>query len=170
MTREEAIEVLKQQVRILKSSFSVHINLDDALPVAIKALEQEPSIASASEWCRQNGYVMMPEAVYEQDIAKAYFEGQNIEPCDDCYSRKSVIDVLTRNRVHFCDMFRIISELKELPPVTPKQKIGHWIITYPHGKDNPIYECPCCHASNDSVFKNFCPNCGAKMAESEDKK
>lgn len=42
------------------------------------------------------------------------------EPCDDCYSRKSVIDVLTRNGVHFCDLVRITSELKELPPVTPE--------------------------------------------------
>ena len=39
---------------------------------------------------------------------------------DDAISRKSVIDVLTRNRVHFCDMVRITSELKELPTVTPK--------------------------------------------------
>lgn len=39
---------------------------------------------------------------------------------DDAISRKSVIDVLIRNRVHFCDMVRITSELKELPSVTPK--------------------------------------------------
>ena len=45
----------------------------------------------------------------------------------------------------------------------------HWIITYPHRKDNPIYECPCCHASNSSVFKNFCPNCGADMRAKEDR-
>lgn len=53
-----------------------------------------------------------------------------------------------------------------MPSVTLQEpKTGHWIITYPHGKQNPIYECPRCHASNSSVFKNYCPNCGAKMIE-----
>ena len=33
--------------------------------------------ASAREWCKQNGYVMMRESVYEQDVARAYFEGQS---------------------------------------------------------------------------------------------
>lgn len=47
-------------------------------------------------------------------------------------------------------------------------KTGHWIITYPHGKQNPIYECPRCHASNSSVFKNFCPNCGYYMVEPQE--
>ena len=40
---------------------------------------------------------------------------------------------------------------------------GEWIITYPNGKYNPLYECPFCKASNNAVFKNFCPNCGADM-------
>lgn len=72
--------------------------------------------------------------------------------CDDCcYEPNSP----------FCEMYRKnICEKKEEP------KSGKWIITYPHGKHNPIYECPRCHASNSSVFKNFCPNCGKKM-ESE---
>ena len=45
----------------------------------------------------------------------------------------------------------------------PEREKGEWIITYPNGKYNPIYECPKCKASNNAVFKNFCPNCGADM-------
>ena len=45
----------------------------------------------------------------------------------------------------------------------PKTGTGHWNLTYPYGKQNPIYECPRCHASNSSIFKNYCPNCGARM-------
>lgn len=45
----------------------------------------------------------------------------------------------------------------------PEREKGTWIITYPNGKYNPIYECPKCKASNNSVFKNFCPNCGADL-------
>lgn len=26
-----------------------------------------------------------------------------------------------------------------------------------------IYHCPFCHAINNTVYKSFCPNCGAKM-------
>lgn len=26
-----------------------------------------------------------------------------------------------------------------------------------------IYHCPICHAINNTVYKNFCPNCGARM-------
>lgn len=56
------------------------------------------------------------------------------------------------------DACRGAIELLEQEP-----KTGRWIITYPYGKQNPIYDCPYCHASNSSVFKNFCPNCGADM-------
>ena len=130
---------------------------------------------------------------------------------DDAISRKSVIDVLTRNRVHFCDMVRITSELKELPtvtpkvvecedaisrqaikmllgnrfmelqkrhddkryetnyclntilelpPVTPKQKMGRWI---DYQKNIWIYaQCSECGTVHDTKT-NYCPNCGAKM-------
>ena len=26
-----------------------------------------------------------------------------------------------------------------------------------------IYHCPICHAINNTVYKSYCPNCGAKM-------
>lgn len=93
---------------------------------------------------------------------------------DDAISRQAVLDTLdTSDR--FMDEDRTVETYKALlkecyevlPSVTPKQKMGRWIITYPHGIHNPIYECSCCHASNSSVFKSFCPHCGAKMEESE---
>ena len=51
------------------------------LPEILKGSESEGAMdreeASAREWCKQNGYVMMRESVYEQDVARAYFEGQS---------------------------------------------------------------------------------------------
>ena len=54
-------------------------------------------------------------------------------------------------------------ELRDRLGSFPDREKGEWIITYPNGKHNPIYECPKCKASNNAVFKNFCPNCGADM-------
>lgn len=68
--------------------------------------------SSAREWCKKNGYVMMPEAIYEQDITKAYFEGQN----------------------------------------------SGWIMN----------RCSNCGSINASAYRNYCPNCGAKMQEVEE--
>ena len=59
-----------------------------------------------------------------------------------------------------CSKWSCVFEEKSDVPGTEK---GEWIITYPNGKYNPIYECPKCKASNNAVFKNFCPNCGADM-------
>ena len=88
------------------------------------------------------------------------------EPCDDCISRQAVLEVLTRNRVHFVDMVMITSELKALPSVTPKPKTGHWILT----DDDFVY----CSECEDSYYSrpidaswHYCPNCGAKMEVSE---
>ena len=77
-------------------------------------------------------------------------------------SRQELKAQMIKYGFHAPDM-TVTEFVEDLLPVNPKQKLGPWIITYPHGKDNPIYECPCCHASNNSVFKNFCPNCGARM-------
>ena len=96
-------------------------------------------------------------------------------------SLRAVVDVLTKNRVHFCDMIRITSELKELPPVNPQEpKTGHWkSFTHSayHGIDDDgepiwrevkVFHCNLCNRRT-VIKENYCPNCGAKMAESEDK-
>lgn len=31
-----------------------------------------------------------------------------------------------------------------------------------------IYHCPICHAINNTVYKSYCPNCGAKMCKGGD--
>ena len=66
----------------------------------------------------------------------------------------------------------LVNYMDVLEKQMQEPKTGYWIITYPFGASNPIYECPYCKASNSSVFKKFCPNCGEKMfepQESEDK-
>lgn len=60
---------------------------------------------------------------------------------------------------------------KDLPPVNPT-KTGHWITTseyYTGAYGNIDYvECSCCHEYS-LEDGNFCPNCGAKMFEPQER-
>ena len=62
--------------------------------------------------------------------------------------------------------------VRELPPVTPKQRTGKWNDYYTSKKGNDVFNCKLCGATfivtqgEDNM--NYCPNCGAKMeGESE---
>ena len=58
--------------------------------------------------------------------------------------------------------------LKDLPPVTPAEKVGHWIFVHPLQEDDGGgYMCSICNVGdwNLNGKENYCPNCGAKMWE-----
>lgn len=42
-------------------------------------------------------------------------------------------------------------------------RTGEWKID-----EYGIYHCPICHAINNTVYKSFCPNCGADMRGEEE--
>lgn len=86
--------------------------------------------------------------------------------CEDCISRQAVLDVIEREE------FKgdAISEIEKLSSVTPQPKAGYWI-TYKlnqGGIDEERLECSVCMCTL-SIPRNYCPNCGARMVESEDK-
>lgn len=67
------------------------------------------------------------------------------------------------------DQIILISQVRkiveEMPPVTPKQKMGHWVKISPA----PIYECSECGQdvlTSDIDAYRYCHGCGAKMGES----
>ena len=76
------------------------------------------------------------------------------------------------------EALEVVADLcvKQLPSVTPKQKMGRWIKEKKHHKDDfqefDYWDARCseCGARKRIGWTNIrhCPMCGAKMAESED--
>lgn len=93
--------------------------------------KQKCNEESVREWCKQNGYLLIRESVYEQEITKAYFEGQN----------------------------------------APQPKIGKWLAVENEDMETVGYYCSECDLPLETEERTpFCPCCGAKMAESGEKK
>lgn len=85
------------------------------------------------------------------------------QPCEDCISRKDMLAVLSQSH----SLTQAWDGLEKLPSVTPKEKIGHWIRQTDDYHD--YYECEHCGiAVGLDDIKNFCPNCGARMAEPQE--
>jgi len=56
-------------------------------------------------------------------------------------------------------------DIKQLPSVTPQPKTGHWTRTVDKA-EYLVWECNC--GWQQRFATNYCPNCGAKMTESEE--
>lgn len=141
MTREEAIHILDNlKPTNTKSSFDAYV-VGKAITMAIKALKQEP--------------------------------------CGDAISRQAVKDWFCTNYCsehNECEHFEkgdcnAMIELFAIPPVNPQEpKTGHWIkddITE-RSKSAYKHKCDRCGAYHRAMY-DYCPSCGARMAESEDK-
>ena len=153
---------------------------EEAIDMAIKALEQEPCEDCISrqaacdaldrlgytpgEWVT-NGLTMCKDAITALPSATDICVDTT-----DTISRQAVLDIM-QMRMSGKELYKAVYEL---PPVQPKQKTGHWIIDA-EGIITTLYRCSECNrtviADTDySPCKDypFC-HCGAKMVESEDK-
>lgn len=94
------------------------------------------------------------------------------QPCEDCISREQA-KVAIRDR--FKDLpsrVEINTILNDLPSVKPQPKVRRWVMTeeMQGGIKETWYECSECGWSNAlRIPRRFCPNCGCKMAENEEK-
>ena len=153
MTREEAIEILKTLKPNMRFDDTGWLYTEQALEMAISALEQEPT-----------------DDATLKDIFCMGCEYKDAEPCEDAISREAVIKLFNGNIGSEAAL--ILHKVKQLPSVT--QKPGKWI----NDKDDmptcsecgyiPQYD----RAIDDYEYSNYCPSCGAKMVEpqeSEDK-
>ena len=100
------------------------------------------------------------------------------EPREDAVSREALLALKQKfyDNAGYETEYVDVDDIKELPPVIPKPKIGHWIKEESiFGWDNKSYQCSVCGRSihldtkiEDLEDYPYC-HCGAKM-ESEDKK
>lgn len=163
----------------------------EALELAIKALDQEPSegeevikVSKGVVKARQGRFV-----IYDVEWLKKNFYlteekiyGQPKEPCEDCISRKAELDGLAsiakakaKSDAQKALMGRVMYFTEQLPPVTPQPKIGHWIVN----KEKSLARCSNCKflLKNKDEIKlfgtfiqgyNYCPYCGYRMIEPQE--
>jgi PHP family Zn ribbon phosphoesterase len=106
------------------------------------------------------------------DLAAKTLEQQ---PCEDAISRQAAIDALDKRfdeipMEQTTEILLLRKDLRTLPPVQPKIKVGHWIDVMVG--DMPAQACDQCKTfyplSYTGGGHRFCPNCGAKMIEPQE--
>ena len=116
----------------------------------------------------------IPTIGEQVDALELAIEALPAEPCEDCISREYIL-----SKAHCCcdDLADDepccvdVDDIKEAPSVQPKPKTRHWIIS----PNDCFVSCSECGLHGDKgIYKHYrwCPNCGAKMVEtqkSEDK-
>lgn len=174
MTNEEAKVFMLQFNTDKRLNSSEH----EAVRMAIKALEQEP----------QTDEIILSKKEYRELLSDEFEHGYDKglsdaitsleqEPCNDAISRQAAIDCLNadftidgkENMETVVDYINgAFKQIKALPSVTPKPKVGKWIRI-----DKDKLKCSVCEVIHyiaqypQSANINYCPNCGTKMEEEE---
>lgn len=65
------------------------------------------------------------------------------------------------------DIVRLCADIGILEYAKPK--IGHWIYWYTNGFGRKICKCSKCNRDGDTAGYNYCPNCGAKMVDPQER-
>ena len=85
------------------------------------------------------------------------------EPCEDAVSRFKVLRLIEDSSNDLSDSVDnryMQNKVKKLPPVTPKLRMGKWLIN----SDGYYPYCSECKTEPKSgEMTDFCPKCGAKM-------
>lgn len=127
--------------------------------------------ATIGELCNQERWNDAKEMEGIKDRLIQALESQS----EDCISRREAIKKFTYNykgkRIpdYDCDNWPVQIDIKtvkemlrELPPVIPQPKMGHWIDVFGGCECS---ECGCLEGG----YSDYCPNCGAKMVEPQER-
>ena len=145
MTKEEATTYIKEWLK------DEYLDGKDraALTAIIEESEQEPKYCDRNI-CIQNEYNGI--GCDECEVTKSG------ESCVDAISRQYLLDNCVVDKVTM--PYVPVGKIKNAPPVTAKQKTGHWNrVTDKAG--HLVWECDC--GWQQRFATNFCPDCGIKM-------
>ena len=102
-------------------------------------------------------------------MTNQYFE----EKVLDAISREAVFKVQAKYAEHMgaTKFWEMSDDIKALPFVTPSRRYGRWL------KENPFLLSTCSECGNNAIgyhgfaetLTTFCPNCGAKMVEPQER-
>lgn len=118
------------------------------------------------------------DAVYIEGFKAGYSQARfdlEQEPCCDAISRQAALDCFTATKLKKFDFILYArDELKKLPPVTPAEKVGHWIGIDEEPHED--YECDKCGYTISTYTANiephteykYCPNCGCRMIDPQE--
>lgn len=126
-----------------------------------------------------------PDAPYEDEVYEALEMGIKAleqESCEDAISRDKAIVQLSHLQSDWDDDWNVairkcIEAVKIVPPITPQPKTGHWEwVQYDSNPNIGNWHCSECNrivcgaitAVNPVYAYKYCPECGARMAESEE--
>ena len=171
MTREEAIARIKDHKIIHKRNEPRAIYISEALDMAIKALEYDDV-----KYHEEHGEVIVDNEVWD-DAKKALEQ----EPCEDAISRQATVerlcklaDFMNKKREglgspYIMAALFIQDNKNEFPSVNPQQT-GHWKrISIDKYSEHAKYWYRCDRCGKDNLGNtDWCPNCGAKMDESQE--
>lgn len=193
MTREEAIKKIKSLCHGCVE-FPHCVNTDPdcfkALEMAIKDLSTEPC-READDYENEIAdlHNRLDIAEYDKErlreevtALEEKLKSLSVEPCEDAISRAGTIEWLKRvtvtDGITFETGFKqILTDIQNMPSVTPKQKMGRWIesdaLLMATNEDGcmkfPAKECSVCHKPHIKAYwMDYCPNCGAKMVDVTD--
>lgn len=111
------------------------------------------------------GSMNMCDEISNEAYKKIVCHCREQEPCEDAISRQAVLDriresIETYHNQYTTDMLNMwglfTQFIKEMPPVNPQPKTGHW---ERFGKN--AWKCPNCDRGLSSR-EPFCPSCGER--------
>ena len=158
MTSDEAISIMNVIVHMLEPQYDTD-RVEDAVGMAIKALEQQPTDAVDR--------VTIKEYLYSL--------GMGIKvTATDAVDRQAVLEVIRKCHCEEWVKADIGAPIEALQSVTPQLKMGKWkAYTHSayHGNDEDgepiwrevtVYHCNMCNRRT-VIKENYCPNCGREM-------
>ena len=114
------------------------------------------------------GGMNMCDEISNEAYKKIMCHCEEQELCEDCVSRAELKNELMTAFLEENDYSFLCDVIDLLPSVTPRQKMGRWILL--DECSNSGYYCSECQKkvvkegwSNTVKKVKFCPNCGAKM-------